>query len=92
MVIAAPRSLHISWKLPTDLNRNEIINYSVNVTLLDGSTGIVIVTNSTNVTVGSLHPNSLYWCSVAARNSAGLGPSTTVLERTLSGGEKAKVV
>ena len=60
----------------------------MNVSLVGSSEDpIMIVTNSTSVVVDSLHPDYLYQCSVAARNSAGLGAAKTVLERTLPDGE-----
>lgn len=60
----------------------------MNVSLVGSSEDLImIVTNSTSVVVDSLHPDYLYQCSVAARNSAGLGTAKTVLERTLPDGE-----
>lgn len=80
------RSIHISWE-PVS-GHNDILDYSVNVSLVGSNEDpITIVTNSTSVVVDSLHPDYLYQCSVAARNSAGLGAAKTVLERTLPDGK-----
>ena len=65
----------------------------MNVSLVGSSEDLImIVTNSTSVVVDSLHPDYLYQCSVAARNSAGLGAAKTVLERTLPDGESGNVL
>lgn len=90
-VALTPQSMRVSWQLPVEEN-NEIINYSVNITVVGSNETLQIVTITSYVTVESLHPNYLYQCSVAARNNDGLGPPANVIKRTPPDGERVRVV
>ena len=75
--------LAASWDPPSPQHRNGgIVRYVINVTLTAREETQVtsgelrtLHTATTNLSVGSLHPHYTYSYSVAAENSAGVGPS-----------------
>lgn len=87
----SPTSITISWQPPQEADGSYVV-YSITVTAFDNlypnEEPITVITNETSVVIQSLHPNYRYQCSVSARNSGGLGPSETVIERTLPVGKE----
>lgn len=70
-----------SWNPPRFRNRNGLIlRYTVNIsrTATNGVGAQLHNTPETNLATGSLHPYYSYYYSVAAENSIGRGPFSTV--------------
>ena len=83
-----PKSITISWQPPVEANGP--VNYTVVITLLeftDSREISTVMTTDTSVTIESLRPNYLYQCSVSSSNGDSIGPSASVLERTLQDGK-----
>ncbi len=56
---------------PLEYQNGDIIGYTVNVTDTETQQ---FTTQSTNITVSTLKPFTVYFLTVAARTSAGIGP------------------
>ena len=86
LVTVTPNSATVQWGEVTCLQRNgEITGYTVTATNSDGmdeGTASVDV-DARQATISGLTPSTQYTVSVAAVNSAGPGPSTTLSVETL---------
>ena len=54
-----------------------ITSYTINVTIIETGQQAVWQSNTTSLTVNSLHPHRTYECIIAAVTSAGTGPFST---------------
>lgn len=83
-LVVTPRDAFMvsaTWSPPRFRNRNgAILRYVVNITrtTTSGVGAQLHNTPDTNLVTGSLHPYYSYYYSVAAENSIGRGPFTTV--------------
>jgi hypothetical protein len=83
-VVVTPQdasTVSATWDPPHFVNQNgPILRYSINVTRTTGSEEVRVQTTSgTRLLTQSLHPFYTYHYDVAAENSIGRGPSTTVV-------------
>ena len=65
------------WEPPEDPN-GYIREYRVNVTEVETGRMFQLITNTTGITIGSLHPYYTYNCTVSAV-TIGPGPFSTVI-------------
>lgn len=84
-------SIQVVWGPPLEVDQNGVItNYSINISNLEsGNSNTLSVSSLTHRTVfHQLHPYTTYGIAVAAENSAGVGPFTSVMyARTSEDGE-----
>ena len=90
--IDSSRSVTFSWR-PVLLEEQNgvIVSYTINIAEAgSGETIQRVITSSSqiNITVNSLVPFTTYFCSIAASNSIGIGPFSTIL--TVSTPEDSK--
>ena len=83
VVVLDSRSLRLSWNpLPAEHQNGEVLGYSITITAVETWTSSQYNSTSKSLTISELHPYYTYRCRVAAFNSAGVGPFTTVVEKT----------
>lgn len=69
------RSALVSWNPPRiDEQNGIIINYLINVTLVESGHTFQLSSTTTSLTVSSLLPYRTYVCIIAAVTSIGIGP------------------
>ena len=69
--------IYLIWEPPEDPN-GDIREYRVNVTEEETGRMFQLITNTTSITIGSLHPYYTYNCTVVAV-TIGPGPFSTVI-------------
>ena len=69
--------IYLMWELPEDPN-GDIREYRVNVTEEETGRMLQLITSTTNITIGSLHPYHTYNCTVSAVTISP-GPFSTVI-------------
>ena len=74
------RMFTLSWDPPNFEDRNGIIiGYVINIINVRTNEASEYTSNTTALTLSSLSPYTIYYCTVAARTSVGTGPFTPVL-------------
>ena len=83
-------SLNATWEPPLPASRNGvIIGYFINVTVIEDSITIQLVSSTTSLVVNSLEPFTSYTIAVAAQTTVATGPySQAVSVMTMEDGEK----
>ena len=82
VVVLDSRSLRLSWNpLAAEHQNGDVLGYRITITAVETGTASQYNSTSTSLTISELHPYYTYQCKVAAFNSAGVGPFTTVVEK-----------
>ena len=73
-------SITLSWSPPDVQSQNGIITgYLINVTAIGTGATFQVSSTTTNLVIQSLRPFTTYSFTIAAMNSAGIGPFSTPL-------------
>lgn len=71
----SPYSAILTWEPPPEDGQNGvIIQYIIEVTILETNQTIFLYSNTTYLVVNTLRPYRTYVCIIAARTSVGIGP------------------
>ena len=91
--VTSSTSAYLTWNSPSYEEQNGvIIEYVINVTVLETGERFQLTSNTTFLEVTNLRPYRTYVCIIAAATSVGLGPfSTPVTVVTPEDGEGVEV-
>ena len=77
--LTSPYSALLTWNPPPDDQRNGIIiNYVINVTVLETEENFILYSNTTSLFVDGLRPFRTFECIIAALTNVGIGPYSAI--------------
>ena len=77
-ITTSPYSGEFTWQPPpSDQQNGVIVNYVIQVTIVEMGDSFFLFSNSTTLTVTNLKPFRTYICIIAAQTSVGTGPYGT---------------
>ena len=85
--VSSPTSAYLSWE-PDDSHSGDVIQYIINVTVVETGERFQLRTETTYIEVTNLRPYRTYVCVIALVTPDGLGPfSTALVVQTLEDGQ-----